>query len=351
MDAEKKRRWGRQSDGSQDGGICSEQRGSVNATASAPARPPVKVDNRGAAREPYVFDMETGDPDDVLTLLLLAAHPRVDLRAVTITPGSMEQVELVRWILAQVGLPEVAVGAQDWPNNVKKQGCMRGAFYASFGRLKTAIADCEDAAQLLRTCCDERTTLVTGAPLHNLGAAVALDGFRLGRWVAQGGYAGEGVVPRELQMDKFYGKAVCQTWNFNGNVEAAELALSSKAIHRKILVSKNVCHRVVYDDDLHGFVAKAMGLISDRIARSSIRMLHDAMQTYLAKKPGGKKMHDPLAFAVAIDESVCTLAEVQMYRDRGGWGARLCPGSGIWISVDYDDNAFRFALLPWMGEQ
>ena len=28
-----------------------------------------------------IFDMETGDPDDVLTLLLLASHPNVSLRA------------------------------------------------------------------------------------------------------------------------------------------------------------------------------------------------------------------------------------------------------------------------------
>ena len=33
-----------------------------------------------------VFDMETGDPDDFFTLCLLTAHPKVNLRAVTVTP-------------------------------------------------------------------------------------------------------------------------------------------------------------------------------------------------------------------------------------------------------------------------
>ena len=39
-------------------------------------------------------------------------------------------------------------------------------------------------------------------PLHNLGHALELPKFALGRWVAQGGFAGEGVVPSELQMEK-----------------------------------------------------------------------------------------------------------------------------------------------------
>ena len=34
-----------------------------------------------------VWDMETGDPDDFLTLLMLAGHPQVNLRAVTVTPA------------------------------------------------------------------------------------------------------------------------------------------------------------------------------------------------------------------------------------------------------------------------
>ena len=32
-----------------------------------------------------VWDMETGDPDDFLTLLLLLGHPQVNLKAVTVT--------------------------------------------------------------------------------------------------------------------------------------------------------------------------------------------------------------------------------------------------------------------------
>jgi len=68
------------------------------------------------------------------------------------------------------------------------------------------------------------------------------------------------------------------------------------------------------------------------------------MSAYLRHR-GEKKLHDPLALAVALDESVCVLAEVSVFRDRGGWGSRLTPGSGTWISIDYDHGKFQSVLL------
>src|SRR5262245_42915812 len=56
---------------------------------------------------PLVFEMETSDPDDFLTLLWLADHPRVDLCGVVVTPGGRDQVQLVRWGLDQCGRQDV----------------------------------------------------------------------------------------------------------------------------------------------------------------------------------------------------------------------------------------------------
>lgn len=54
---------------------------------------------------PVHFDMETSDPDDVMTLALLATHPRAELLGVTITPGGPDQVSLVRYVLECLGKP------------------------------------------------------------------------------------------------------------------------------------------------------------------------------------------------------------------------------------------------------
>jgi len=47
--------------------------------------------------------METGDPADFLTLLLLLGHPKVNLKAVTIARGTAAQVGLVRRALSWFG--------------------------------------------------------------------------------------------------------------------------------------------------------------------------------------------------------------------------------------------------------
>lgn len=58
----------------------------------------------------------------------------------------------------------------------------------------------------------------------------------------------------------------------------------------------------------------------------------------------GKKFHDPLAACCAIDESIGTWAEVELYREGGQWGSRLAPGSGVHIITAYDRARFIATL-------
>ena len=67
------------------------------------------------------------------------------------------------------------------------------------------------------------------------------------------------------------------------------------------------------------------------------------MQKY--QRGEGKKLHDPLALAAAIDEGVCRFEEVKVIHDKQGWGSVLDSGTNTWISIDYDDERFRQTLL------
>lgn len=294
-----------------------------------------------------VWDMETGDPDDFITLLLLLGHPRVKLRGVTITPGTPDQVGVVRHALAlfERALP---VGVFDIEHQTKsaKRGelpgdgrhgprgsCVSSWHYKAMGPMP-ASRDAVPAPALLRELCDDDTTLVTGGPLKNLGAALKLDGFRLGRLFVQGGFAGEGVVPPERQLAKFRGMTTCPTYNLNGDPSSALAAISSPAIREKRFISKNVCHGVVYDAALHEQFAAV------KHHSKSLALIHEAMTAYLDESPDGKKFHDPLAACCAIDPSIGEWAEVELYREKGLWGSRLAPGSGVNIIVDYDRAKF-----------
>jgi inosine-uridine nucleoside N-ribohydrolase len=294
-------------------------------------------------RLPLVWDMETGDPDDFLTLLLLLDHPRVDLKAVTVTPGSAAQVGVVRRGMELLGR-DIPVGAREL---TCPQNCVSRWHYEAFGDIPPSM-DAEPAAQLLLETVDKNTTLLTGGPNQNLGTALALAertgiDWRIGTWIAQGGFAGEGVVPRERQLPKFAGRTTCPTYNLNGAPADAQRGLSYGGIGLRRFVSKNVCHGVIYDQTMHERFAPA------RHRRQSLELIWTAMNRYLLRRPTGKAFHDPLAACCAIDASIGIWAEVELYFEKSGphgaWGSRRSPGTGTWIITDHDHERFVDTML------
>lgn len=288
----------------------------------------------------FVFEMETGDPDDFLTLLWLLGRRDVDLKAVVVTPGTPDQVGLVRHGLSWFE-SEAAVGAFNLDH---PKACVSQWHYRAYGEIPPS-QDAEPGGEVLLRCCDDETTLLSGAPPKNLGEALRLNDergggeFRLGRWVAQGGFAGEGVVASEQQLEKFRGRVTCPTYNLNGAPAAALAGLASPLIATRRFVSKNVCHAVYYDRAMHDAFAKVCH------QSRAHALIWKGMDHYLGKRPEGKKFHDPLAACCAIDEAIGDWAEVELYRERGEWGARLATGSGTWIITGYDPQRFVSTLL------
>ena len=284
---------------------------------------------------PILWDMETQDPDDFFTLLLLLDHPRVDLKAVTVTPGSRHQIGLVRQALKWFDRNDLPVGSTDI--NYPKS-CVSEWHYKTYGDVPPSD-DSVSAGDLLSRLCNESTTLVTGANLKNLGRAMDHPEFRLGRLVAQGGFAGEGVVPPELQMLKFKGMVTCPTFNLNGDPKSALRALSDPRILKRYFVSKNVCHRVLYTESFHSI----FGSLSHK--SKSIARIWQGMDRYFHKNPLGKAFHDPLAAACAIDESVGVWRPVEMFRENGKWGSKLKENSDTFVIIDYNANKFLDTLV------
>jgi pyrimidine-specific ribonucleoside hydrolase len=274
------------------------------------------------------FDMETQDPDDVMTLAILATHPRVELVSVTITPGGPDQVGLARHVLDHLDRKDVPIGGD--PSRTKPAvSAFHDKWLGSFSLMPDRYA-----LDVLNYAVDLGATLLTGAPLKNF---ISLPRFP--RWVAQGGFAGDSVVPPEYRLEKFAGRETCPTFNFNGAPKVAEGMLASSHIGEKLLVGKNVCHGVAWDPEFHARV-KAL---PKRTA--GLDLVLKGMELYLEKNPDGKKLHDPLAMAVAIEPEICEFQRVDMYRHKGEWGARLNRDSDVKIAIALRDRQRFFEVL------
>lgn len=273
-----------------------------------------------------IFDMETRDPDDALTLCLLATHPRVRLAAVTINPGTPQQIAVVREILHRLER-SVPIGARD--SSSTKAEAVSAFHPAWLGTLPDAKADGiahEIMAQALTA--DARAVLLTGAPLQNLRNLLrAHPSVTIRRWVAQGGFAGDNLVPPEHRLAKFAGRTFCESFNFGGDKKATLAALASPQIAQRDLVSKNVTHGFVWGADLQ---ARLLGR-SDLHAGAVLA--REAMAAYLREHPEGKLLHDPLAACAILDRDAFQWAEVDVVYERGQWGATLRAGTGTFITV------------------
>ncbi|ROO84683.1 pyrimidine-specific ribonucleoside hydrolase [Actinocorallia herbida] len=281
-----------------------------------------------------LLDIETQDPDDVLALCLLAGHPRARLRAVTVTPGSADQIGLVRRVLALLGRADVPVGGRD-PGTGRDH--VSGFHRRWLGSWSPADPDAPAVDLLAGTLtAHPRAVLVTGGPPHHLGALLEeRPDVRLDRWVAQGGFAGDPLVPPADRLPKFAGKDVCPTFNFNGAPRAALLALSPEApIGRRELVSKNVTHGVRYDRAFHERLA------AHKAASPSLALIHRGMDLYLRRRRDGKLLHDPTAACCALAPAIAAWAEAEVRREPGGWGGRPAEHTRTFLTTSLDHEAF-----------
>ncbi len=296
-----------------------------------------------------VFEMETSDPDDFMTLLWLADHPGVELAGVVVTPGSRDQCQLVRWGLDRCGRGDVPVGAlhgtEWWASGDGQKLRVSGFHYKVYGReiLEYAVGDvAEGAALLALLLADPTTTVVVGSAPKNLGKAFREHpALHLGCWVQQGGFAGDNLVAAPLA--KFRGRLTCPSFNPGGAPRDTLDLLASPRIDRRLFVAKNVCHGVQWTAALQGALKRRL-VEQGGAPRVGLATMIHALDRYLEDRGVAKAMHDLVAAACAVDPAVCTFAEVEIYRERGEWGARATEGTRTSISIGFDEPRFVAVL-------
>ncbi|ETO09440.1 inosine-uridine preferring nucleoside hydrolase superfamily [Reticulomyxa filosa] len=183
--------------------------------------------------------------------------------------------------------------------------------------------------------------LVTGGPLTNVYSYLKTyekTDQVISLWIGQGGFAGANVVPEQNQLSKFKGMTTCPTFNFNGNIKAADYCLNSKRIKRKLLVSKNVCHGCICNEAFFTQLTKYKN------SNLGLNCIHQGLSVYAEKKNFNKKLHDLLAAACVVQENIVVFKPVQMSHNNTKygveWGCQLAPNSDVFISVHYDPRLF-----------
>ena len=253
---------------------------------------------------PFHFDMETADPDDSMTLSILATHPKVNLISVSVHPGGTDQIGFVRHVLRTLDREDVRIGA----GTPKSTASRISGFYREWvGNFEHSEAD-DTAANIMAETLHKfpDCTLLTGAALTNPHALFETGVF-FDRWFCQGGFAGDNIVPKDYRLEKFDGKRTCATFNLNGNPLAAEALFSIPMTERR-MISKNVCHGAVFTK------ADAELLIPYRNHNKGLNLFLKAVELK------EKALHDTVAALLAIDPSKALWEEVIPYRKRGEWG-------------------------------
>jgi inosine-uridine nucleoside N-ribohydrolase len=269
----------------------------------------------------FLIDIETGDPDDIFALAILATHPWARLKGVTVHPGGRDQVGLVKHILKALEV-DVPVGAGT-PKDDRPR--VSTCHYKWYGTPEPCDPDGSAVEVILDACRkNPNLQLVTGAALTNIAAAAKAcedpATFFGGGWTCQGGFVGSNILPADDVLPKFAGKVTCPTYNLGGDPRAAQYLLSpeSPLWHRTRMVGKNVCHGVFWDRAIQSKVP--------RKAHPGLDLMLWGMGCYLQEKPEGKALHDVLATCLALHHWVGRWVNVIPYRESdGSWGCLPAP--------------------------
>lgn len=297
-----------------------------------------------------VLEMETGDPDDYFALLLCLNEKFFNLKAVTICPGSKDQVGLVKAVISsyikKYGENKnriIPVGSFD-PNHKLKLG---RSFWSqlkySWKPEKPDGLGCDIINEVFTSQKEGEIVIITCGPVKNLGKAIKkYPKLEIPFWWAQGGFAGDNVVAKEDRMKKFEGLITMGTYNFNGSKKSVLEILESKRVKQIVCTSKNCCHRVIYDKKV---LHKKVGIAAKKNKSPTLKQIFEGMSCYKKKE---KKFHDPLAVLCLINPEICLYKKVSIEfkkGKKGGWGSKLKEESDTAISVKVDLEKFEKTLL------
>jgi inosine-uridine nucleoside N-ribohydrolase len=276
--------------------------------------------------EKLIIEIETGDIDDTLALIYALKQSSFDIKCIIVLPGSPQQIGLVQKIVDEHASYHIPIGVEKLDGRSKLSPIYRRVY----GDFKDQICDKlgEDLTIELCQKYPNEIIFVSLGPPKTLSISLQKDHqIRIQTWVAQGDFA---VVDEDKILPKFKGMKECPTWNLGGACKQAEYLLKCDRIGRRYFISKNVCHGILYNKEIHKELKKENGKFA-QIFQNAMDKAYYGREKKNDRGNGRqeKKIHD-----------ICTFREVSLYRMKNGWESVLQQGSNTFISVDYDKDLY-----------
>lgn len=278
------------------------------------------------------------DPDDFFALCYLF-DAGIDIKMISVSPGDKDQLAFVNFFLNEIDRTDVLFGpSQRWRNKSSVSGIHlilmdRYKFSHSYempmGRY---------ASNMIYDHWKEDDTLFIIGPMT--GSAEFIDNYKpkINRAFIQGGYLsyeeqmGHGLYP-SVQLEKFIGKRSVPSFNLCGDKQAA-IDVINYDINDRRFISKNLCHTIVYDKNIHDLIMS----VSPK-SRSG-ELFREGMSLYLEKHHEGKKFHDPLAAVCMVHPEIATWVRGNMICDDGKWRTSIDSCGTSFMASDVDRDAF-----------
>lgn len=271
-----------------------------------------------------IFDMETGDPDDLITLLMLLNQPDVNLKAITCYEGSSIQIGLIEHV---VSLSGKSIPIAGWNSEDKE---LSPYYYEVVGQWKPSLSKI-NPVELLAKELTEDTYLLTGAPLTNIAEFLSHNPDKIiSKMTTQGGYLGY-LVPEEKRLEKFKNRTSIRTYNLTNDTDAFNTVNYSTQIKDLTYVTKDLCHGFLYTPEIH----EKIHFKDDEVSK----ILAKALGFYAQKKVA-KAMHDPLAMLFMLYPDIGNRKPIHM-------SFKVEKKHNVFSSVEGNDDSFTFGLIEY----
>lgn len=266
------------------------------------------------------------DPDDFFALLYLV-EAGVDIRAITISPGDPDQVQLARTLCKQLGL-DIPIGVGKLNRDKSSVGGAHVDFVKRYGSNISTGHDGHGGSVIADTvqAYPDAQFLCIG-PLNSVGAYLSNGGI-MGRTTMQGGFAGYHLHDYDVvRLDKFENQPKVATFNLGGDKKSAQLFTSTTQVSSRQFVGKNVCHTILYDTDIHDKVK------SVPVHCRAREIFIEVMDIYMTKQTH-KAFHDPTAAVCHLHPEIGTWIQGKMVYNQGLWGAEQPGLDQILVDID-----------------